>query len=45
MRGRASGVPLNVPIWAVFTVSEGKMLRGTAYRSEEEARDAAGPHV
>ena len=41
-RGRGSGVPLDQPIWAVYEVRDGKLTRGTAHRSLEEAVEAAG---
>ncbi len=39
-RGRQSGVPLDEQIWAVYELREGRLVRGTAYRSQEEALEA-----
>ncbi len=39
-RGRASGINLDVAIWAVWELHEGKVLRGTAFLSEAEALEA-----
>ena len=41
-RGRASGINLDVPIWAVWELHEGKVLRGTAFLNEAEALEAVG---
>jgi hypothetical protein len=41
-RGRTSGVPLDQPIWGLFEVRRGHLVRGTAYRSREEALQAVG---
>ena len=41
-RGRASGINLDVPIWAVWELREGKIWRGVAFLSEDEALQAAG---
>jgi ketosteroid isomerase-like protein len=41
-RGRASGVPLDVQIWAVWEFRDGKAYRGTAYLSRAEAVGALG---
>lgn len=41
-RARASGIPLDVPIWALWEVRDGKVVRGTAYLREEEALEAVG---
>jgi ketosteroid isomerase-like protein len=40
--GRASGVSLDVPVWSVWEVRDGKVLRGTGFMSEAEALEAAG---
>ena len=40
-RGRASGVPLDTHIWALYELRDGKLFRGTAYRSREDAIAAA----
>jgi ketosteroid isomerase-like protein len=41
-RGRESGVPLDVQIWAAWEIRDGKGHRGTAYWSRAEALDALG---
>ena len=41
-RGRASGINLDVPIWAVWELHDGKVLRGTAFLNEAEALEAVG---
>ena len=41
-RGRGSGVPVDEHIWAVYEVHHGKLTRGTAHRSLDEAVEAAG---
>ena len=41
-RGRASGINLDVPIWAVWEFRDGKVLRGTAYLNEAQALEALG---
>jgi ketosteroid isomerase-like protein len=41
-RGRASGIALDVPIWAIWEFREGKLQRGTAFMTEAEALEAAG---
>ena len=41
-RGRASGVALDVPIWAVWEFREGRVWRGTAFLHEAEALGAVG---
>ena len=41
-RGRASGINLDVPIWALWEVHEGKVLRGTAFLNEADALEAVG---
>ena len=41
-RGRASGVALDVPIWAVWEFRDGRVWRGTAFRHEAEALEAVG---
>ena len=41
-RGRESGVPLDVQIWSVWEVRDGKLYRGTAYWSRAEALGALG---
>lgn len=40
--GRASGVPLDVPIWAIWEVRDRKVLRGVAFLNKDEALEAAG---
>lgn len=41
-QGRASGIKLDVPIWAVWELREGKVWRGVAFLSKEEALEAVG---
>ncbi len=41
-RGRTSGVPLDERIWAIWELRDGKLLRGTAHRTEAEALEAVG---
>ncbi len=41
-RGRGSGVPLDIPIFQVFEVQDGKIRRLWAYRDRAEALEAAG---
>jgi ketosteroid isomerase-like protein len=41
-RGRASGAEVNSPIGQLFELREGRLLRGWAYPSHEQAMQAAG---
>jgi ketosteroid isomerase-like protein len=41
-RGSASGIPLDVPIWGLWTVQGGKLIRGEGFLSEKEALETAG---
>ena len=41
-RGRGSGIPIDVPIWALWEVRDGRAIRGTAYLTEVEALEAVG---
>ena len=41
-RGRGSGVPVDVPVWALWELRDGKLLRGTAYLAEAKALEALG---
>ncbi len=41
-RGSASGIPLDVPIWGLWEIRDGKLIRGYAFLSEQEALKAAG---
>jgi ketosteroid isomerase-like protein len=41
-RGATSGVPLDVPVWGLWTVRSGKLVRGAAFLTEQEALEAAG---
>jgi len=41
-RGRLSGVPIDQRIWASYEVRGGQVVAGTAYRSRDEALEAAG---
>jgi hypothetical protein len=36
-RGRKSQVQLDVPIWALWELRAGKVIRGTAFLNEDEA--------
>lgn len=40
-RGRASGVPLDTHLWALWRVRDGKVLHGTAFRTREDVLAAA----
>ena len=40
--GRGSGVPVDVVIWKVFKVLDGKLTSGTPYTSKERALKAVG---
>jgi ketosteroid isomerase-like protein len=40
-RGKSSGVPLDVAVWGLWQVRNGKLLKGAGYLSEAEARRAA----
>ncbi len=41
-RARQSGVPIDERLWAVYTVRDRQLVRGTAYRSRAEALEALG---
>lgn len=41
-RGKASGVPLETHVWGVWSIRDGKLVRGDGYLNEAEARKAAG---
>ena len=41
-RGSASGVPLDVPVWGLWKIRDGKLLRGEGFLSEADALAAAG---
>jgi ketosteroid isomerase-like protein len=41
-RGKQSGVETSWTVWHVWTVKGGKLVRGRAFTSKEEALDAAG---
>ena len=41
-RGSAGGIPVDVPVWGLWQIRNGKLFRGAAFLSEEEALDAAG---
>jgi ketosteroid isomerase-like protein len=43
-RGRGSGVPVDQPIAILWTVREGKILRGEGFLDPEHALEAAGVH-
>lgn len=38
----SSGIPLDVPVWGTWQIQEGKLVRGQAFLSEDEALEAAG---
>lgn len=40
-RGSASGVPVDIAIWALFEVRDGRIAGATGHRTEAEARQAA----
>jgi ketosteroid isomerase-like protein len=40
--GKNSGVPIEAHLGAVFVLSQGRILRGQAYSSREEALEAVG---
>lgn len=40
-QGRASGIKLDVPIWSLWELCDGKLWRGVAFLSREEALEAA----
>jgi uncharacterized protein len=41
-RGRRSGAPAGWALWQVWTFQGGKVVRGEAFTSRDEAREAAG---
>jgi ketosteroid isomerase-like protein len=41
-RGKASGVPLDLAVWGLWEIRDGKLVRGTAFQTEAEALEAAG---
>ena len=41
-REGAGGIPLDVSVWGLWQVRDGKLIRGAAFLSEEEALEAAG---
>jgi ketosteroid isomerase-like protein len=41
-RGKQSGVEANWPVWQLWTLRDGKIVRGRGYTSRQEAVDAAG---
>jgi ketosteroid isomerase-like protein len=41
-RGKASGVPLDLAVWGLWQIRDGKFARGTAFQTEAEALKAAG---
>ena len=41
-RGSASGVSLDVPIWGLWEMRDGKLLRGKGFLTKQEALAAAG---
>jgi ketosteroid isomerase-like protein len=40
-RGRQSGAPVGWALWQVWTFQDGKVIRGEAFTSPDEAREAA----
>jgi ketosteroid isomerase-like protein len=41
-RGARSGVPIDVPVWGLWTVRRGKLTKGVAFLTEQEALEAVG---
>jgi ketosteroid isomerase-like protein len=41
-RGSGSGVPLDVPVWGLWEIRDGKLFRGVGFLTEKEALEAAG---
>lgn len=41
-RGSASGVSLDVSIWGLWEIRDGKLFRGEGFLSKQEALEAAG---
>ena len=41
-RGKASGVPLDLAVWGLWQIRDGKLISGTAFQSEAEALEATG---
>jgi ketosteroid isomerase-like protein len=41
-RGRQSGVEVDWKVWQVWTVRDGKTIRGQGYGSKQEALEAVG---
>jgi ketosteroid isomerase-like protein len=41
-RGKQSGVEVNWDVWQVWTLRDGKVIRGQGFTSESEALEAAG---
>ncbi len=41
-RGSASGILLDVPLWGLWQMRDGKLFRGQAFLDEKEALEAAG---
>ena len=44
-RGKASRIPLDLPVWGIWEIQGGKLVRGTAFQTESEALAAAGLSV
>ena len=42
-RGKQSGVEASWDVWQLWTVQDGKMVRGEGFTSREEALEAARP--
>ena len=38
----SSGIPLDLPVWGIWKVQDGKLVRGQEFLSEDEALEAAG---
>jgi ketosteroid isomerase-like protein len=43
-RGKGSGVAVEQRFWQVWTIRDGKVIRGTLHTDKAEALDAAGLH-
>jgi ketosteroid isomerase-like protein len=41
-RGKASEVPLDLAVWGLWHIRDGKLVRGIAFRTKAEALEAAG---
>ena len=41
-RGKQSGAEVSWDVWHLWTTEDGRVIRGQAFRTREEAREAAG---